>query len=216
MVAGVLLRAGEPAGSSEAGAGLEFSRREISVVTEPGAAGAEVGFEFVNRAGREVVVREVKAACGCTVAKLDKTTYAPGESGVVRVVFTAGGRAGRQSLPVKVRTDAGDHDLVLLAEIPARVTMMPRLVVFRGGETGEKTVRLSYHAATPVAVLAGDAEEGSVFRVKVREVERGREFEVVVSYVGEAGVAHTEVHVLRSRDAAGREFADRLYLRHAP
>ena|GEM_PF-2703783 len=32
----------------------------------------------------------VKAACGCTVVQLDKREYAPGESGVIKVTYTAG------------------------------------------------------------------------------------------------------------------------------
>lgn len=207
-------RAAEP--EARSGVGLEFAKREISVATEPGATGVEVRFDFVNRSAREVVVKEVKATCGCTVPKLDKEAYAPGEAGSVRVVFAAGDRQGRHSLPVKVRTDAGDHELLLVADIPPRFTLAPRLLVFRGGEAGAKTARLTYHAATPVVLAEGASDEGSAFRVAVREVERGREFEITVSYAGEAGVAHTAVHVLRSRDAAGREYLDRLYLRHTP
>ena len=32
----------------------------------------------------------VKATCGCTVVQLDKRDYAPGESGVIKVTYTAG------------------------------------------------------------------------------------------------------------------------------
>ncbi|UCG49798.1 MAG: DUF1573 domain-containing protein [Phycisphaerales bacterium] len=34
-------------------------------------------------------ITNVKAACGCTVVQLDKREYAPGESGVIKVTYTA-------------------------------------------------------------------------------------------------------------------------------
>lgn len=210
LATSVALRAVEPAAD-----GLEFSTREISLVAKPGDERLEAGFVFVNRAARAVSVLELKAACGCTVPSLEKTLYAPGEEGKIRAVFTVGGRQGVQRLAIKVRTDAGEHDLILQVDIPARFTLLPRLLLFRSGEAAAKTAQVTYHAATPVTLLE-PRNRDQAFAVTVRETAPGREFELAVTYVGDPAQARTASYELRSRDAAGREFSDRLYLRHAP
>lgn len=215
LAAVAALRGAEPATPKQVAAGLEFVAREIALVAEPGAQRLETEFVFVNRAAHVVQVAEVKATCGCTVPSLEKTSYAPGEEGRVRVIFSVGSRQGLQLLSIKVRTDAGEHDLLLRVEIPPRFTFLPRLLVFRGGEAGAKVARLTYHAGTPVT-LPGSRNTSPAFAVTVREIEAGREFELTATYVGDAAQAHTASFEVRSRDAAGREFSDRLYLRHAP
>jgi hypothetical protein len=39
-------------------------------------------------------ITDVKATCGCTVVQLEKREYAPGESGVIKVTYTAGSTPG--------------------------------------------------------------------------------------------------------------------------
>lgn len=215
LTAFVSLRAAETAPAVPTATGLEFAAREIALVAKPGDAELAAEFVFVSRAGRAVLVVEVKASCGCTVPSLEKTTYAPGEEGRVRAVFSVGERQGPQRLSIKVRTDAGEHDLILRVDIPPRFTLLPRLLLFRGGETGAKTARVTYHAVAPVTLLEPRNVSGA-FTVTVREVEAGREFELTATYAGDAAQAHTASYELRSRDSAGREYSDRLYLRHAP
>lgn len=207
--------AAEPGSVNPSASGLVFDAREIALVAAPGAEQLEAEFIFVNRADRAVSVEEVKAACGCTVPSLEKTTYASGEKGKIRAVFSVGGRQGLQRLAITVRTDAGEHDLMLKVDIPPRFTLLPRLLLFRGGEVEAKTARMTYHAGTPLTLLE-PRNVNDAFTVTVREVEAGREFELTATYVGDAAQAHTASYELRSRDSAGREYSDRVYLRHAP
>ena len=68
-----------------------------------------------------MTVASVRASCGCTAATLDKTTYAPGEQGVVDVTFTFDGRTGPQVKYVTVTTagpDPQEHLLTLTVDIP--------------------------------------------------------------------------------------------------
>ncbi len=207
--------AAEPTPVAPSVSGLEFEAREISLVAAPGVEQLEAEFVFVNRADRTVFVGEVTAACGCTVPSLEKTNYAPGEEGKLRAVFSVGGRQGPQLLSIKVRTDAGEHDLVLKVDIPSRFTLLPRLLWFRGGEVEAKTARMTYHTGTPVTLLE-PRNLSDAFTVTVREIEAGREFEFTVTYIGHATQVHSAFYELRSRDSGGREHSDRLYLRHAP
>lgn len=47
-------------------------------------------FKFQNVGGGVLEIKNVRTTCGCTVAKLDKKKYAPGESGEIEVNFKAG------------------------------------------------------------------------------------------------------------------------------
>ncbi len=62
-------------------------------------------FRFTNIGGEVLVVRDVKATCGCTTPRLDKREYAPGESGEITVVFDPPG-TGPQNKYITVVTNA--------------------------------------------------------------------------------------------------------------
>ena len=46
-------------------------------------------FKFTNTGQGPLKITNVKSTCGCTVAQLEKKEYAPGESGTVKVTYTA-------------------------------------------------------------------------------------------------------------------------------
>ncbi len=48
------------------------------------------GFKFTNVGSDVLEIRRIRSTCGCTVAKLPKKEYAPGESGEIEVNFKAG------------------------------------------------------------------------------------------------------------------------------
>jgi len=48
---------------------------------------AKTTFKFQNTGKAELVITDVSTSCGCTTAKPEKTTYAPGESGEIPVSF---------------------------------------------------------------------------------------------------------------------------------
>ena len=51
-------------------------------------------FRFGNAHDVMLKITGVKAACGCRVVQLDKREYAAGESGVIKVTYTAGSTPG--------------------------------------------------------------------------------------------------------------------------
>ncbi len=204
-----------PASAPINACGLTFERGEISLVAQPGQEKVETAFAFVNRSEATVTIQEARAACGCTVPTLTKTVYAPGEAGQVDVTFSVGSRQGPQHLVVTVRTDHGEQTLLLKVDIPPRVELTPRLVMFRGGESGIKTARVRFLADTPV-VLGEHRISDPNFQVVVRTVTPGSEYEVDLTYSGPAQDARTAFVDLSSTGASGRPAEDRLFVRHAP
>lgn len=195
--------------------GFVFGKTVLDVAAAPDAERVEVEFPFVNRAARAVAVLDTKATCGCTAPALEKTSYAPGEAGAVKVVFTVGQRQGPQRLEVKVRTDAGEHDLVLKVEIPVRATLAPRLVLFRPDAAGPQTARIVYGVDTPVEIVALRGLHPS-FKAEARAVLAGADYEIVVVYSGSTTeIVGSSIDIV-SRSASGKERSDRLFVRHQP
>ncbi len=69
--------------------------------------GAEVSHDFVvkNTGKSELIIRKVKASCGCTATSPQKTVLAPGESTKISTVFDSKGKSGSQNKSVTVVTN---------------------------------------------------------------------------------------------------------------
>ncbi len=149
---------------------VSWDQRQVELRTEPGAERIERSFAFMNQSERMLTIRSVKSSCGCTTTKLDKTAYAPGESGQIGVTFTLGDRKGPQVKKVVVRTDDPQTPvttLTLNVEIPKLVEFSPRLLLWRADEPREaKTLDVQLNSAEAIEVIGvemdvlGDTNEG--------------------------------------------------------
>ncbi len=70
-------------------------------------------FKFTNKGTKELVVNNVNASCGCTHPSFPFIPIAPGETGVIGVVFDSTGKLGPQKSTVTVNTNAGTHKIYL-------------------------------------------------------------------------------------------------------
>ncbi|MEN3041419.1 MAG: DUF1573 domain-containing protein [Bacteroidia bacterium] len=87
-------------------------------------AGEKVTHEFriTNTGKKPLIIRKVKASCGCTAANPDKSELKPGESTTIKVTFDSTGRSGRDSKTVTVITNDPRQpttNLVIQGEIEA-------------------------------------------------------------------------------------------------
>jgi beta-lactamase regulating signal transducer with metallopeptidase domain len=62
-------------------------------------------FKFTNTGDAVLKVKKIKTSCGCTVARLTKKEYAPGESGTITVTYSASKSPGKASKRVNVPTN---------------------------------------------------------------------------------------------------------------
>jgi hypothetical protein len=122
----------------------------------------EASFKFRNAGSSTVTISRVVASCGCTSPILNKKTYAPGEAGEIRAVFTFGSRIGKQEKRVMVYTDNKKQaivPLVLKTSIPNWVEMSTRLLKWRKDEPAaplQFTVKVSNEAQ--IQIVPVDAE----------------------------------------------------------
>lgn len=135
---------------------LRWEKTTQSFERSPGDPAVEATYAFKNIGSKPVTIRKLRSTCGCTAAKLDKETYAPGESGEVTARFTLGDRRGLHVVGVTVTTDDKSVEpiqLVLRVNIADPLKVQPALVWWRVGATAEpKVVQLTAEAARPVRV----------------------------------------------------------------
>jgi hypothetical protein len=70
-------------------------------------------FSFENTGKGPLVISSATSSCGCTVPKYDTKPIAPGNTGMIEVVFDSSGRNGRQTKTITVRSNAS-KPIVLL------------------------------------------------------------------------------------------------------
>lgn len=66
----------------------------------------EYSYKFTNEGDKPLVIERVQPSCGCTGATVgDKTEYAEGESGEIKITFNTQGREGYQEKHITVFTN---------------------------------------------------------------------------------------------------------------
>ena len=65
----------------------------------------EHDFEIYNNGGDVLIINHVRASCGCTAVKPDKSHLKPGEGTTIKVSFNSTNRKGKQSKSVYVLTN---------------------------------------------------------------------------------------------------------------
>ena len=165
-----LLAAFPLSGSAE----LVFAKTEIELDAGLLDEAAEAVFPFRNEGSQPVRILKTRSSCGCTVPRLAKKEYGPGESGEIRAEFTFGSRVGEQRKNIYVRTnDPGREQirLTLRTDIPRWAKREPALLLWRTGEAREpKEVRVHLHPSGKINVRLWDRLSPDPFTIK--EVRR--------------------------------------------
>lgn len=76
-------------------------------------------FTFSNTGDRELVIANAYGSCGCTVPEYSKKPIAPGQKGVINVVFDSQNRAGEniKTVTVVTNTEPSTHKLYLIGTV---------------------------------------------------------------------------------------------------
>lgn len=83
----------------------------------PGAAANEVEFKFTNAGKRELIIRNVRATCGCTAVQqgVQGQGIKPGESSSIKATFNSGSYKGKVTKAIYVYTnDPKNSEVVLM------------------------------------------------------------------------------------------------------
>lgn len=93
-------------GSDSSGAVLEVAEDayDFGMVKEGEKVTHE--FNFTNTGNSPLIISNVQASCGCTTPEYSKNPIAPGEQGLVKVVFNSAGQVGKQHKMITVTSNA--------------------------------------------------------------------------------------------------------------
>jgi len=141
-------------------------------------------FRFKNESNKSITIKETKSSCGCTTAKLEKKTYAPGETGKILARFDIGGRTGPQHKTITVTTDAPGNKpavLELSVDIPDPVEVTPPLLVWKvGGEAGTQIFTVRAKEGFKIRVTDVRCSTG-LFTARLESAKEGSVYQIAVS-----------------------------------
>ncbi|MFM1876742.1 MAG: hypothetical protein RL266_2479 [Bacteroidota bacterium] len=79
-------------------------------------------FKFKNTGEADLIITSAKGSCGCTVPEYPVEPIAPGEEGVIDVVFNSDGKSGQQNKKVTIVANTVPNTKVLaingMVEVP--------------------------------------------------------------------------------------------------
>jgi hypothetical protein len=98
----------------QASAKAEFSEKTFDFGSVKDGEVVKHAFTVKNIGKSDLILRKVKASCGCTAVQPDKTVLVPGETTNIAAVFDSKGRPGRQNKSITVITNDPTASTVLL------------------------------------------------------------------------------------------------------
>ena len=174
----------------------------------------EAHFTFRNVGAAAVTIRTLRSSCGCTTARLEKKTYAPGEAGEVVARFVFGARKGQQRKTIEVRMDDAPKEPALLdlrVHIHDPLTIAPALVFWKRGEPGEATsVQLTADAAQRVRIKSVTSSNPRL-PARLETIKPGEQYVISVKPADTAQKESAEISVATDFPAD----APRTYILHA-
>jgi hypothetical protein len=94
------------ASTTQNGAGISFEKNSYDFGEIKEGEKVTHEFKFTNNGTIPLIISNATASCGCTVPEYPKEPIAPGESGVIKVIFNSAGKSGMQHKVVTLTTNA--------------------------------------------------------------------------------------------------------------
>lgn len=182
---------------------LAFERTTIRKSGDFDRKAIEATFAFENVGDRPIRIRKVETSCGCTAAASTAREIVPGGRGEIGATFHVGQRIGVRRNAITVHTMRGrKYPLVFETEVPRRVTIEPRMLSWRIGESTDwETARVQLHSAAELdltGVTAGpdfevrleSTNDPLVFKLQVRPESTGASGRTLVQIHSEPEIDH--------------------------
>ncbi len=93
---------------------MEFESTQFEFGTIKQGEKTTHNFEFANTGKSDLVIRKIKASCGCTATNPEKMVIKPGESSHITATFNSAGKKGRQNKTITVITNSPAQPSIVL------------------------------------------------------------------------------------------------------
>ena len=195
---------------------LKFDAVELVLKPKSGEKQIVGEFKFTNAGAASLAITNVHSGCGCTVPDKPAEPISPGARGSIPVAYKPGDRQGRQVQTIQVDTaDGKTQELRLVVDLPVRVSFAPRLLLFRGADAEPKPASVTYGEEGKTELLELGENSPAFEIVGEPKMERGV-LKLSIRHIGAADADARASVRIRTRDSAGEEHTDILYLRHSP
>ena len=139
----------------------------------------------MNAGTQALTIESVKSSCDCTVATLQKTTYAVGERGELVARFKIGDRRGAQSasISVAIKGELEPALLTLNVTIPEAAKLTPALLLWNAGAKAEpRTIEVAALPGQAIRVTKVGTSAPD-FKAKVETIKENAMYRIVVTPV---------------------------------
>ena len=202
---------------------LSWDTTEQSFDADFDQAKIEATYTFVNNSVHAVTITKTSASCGCTVPSLEKDTYAPGESGELKAIFTVGALQGHQSKTITVKTEADGaeqtYQLRLEVEIPIPVALKPRVRFWNvGAPSSPQTIEVVFHEKRPFRITGIATRESAAedaFTHTIETIRENQEYRITLTPKSMDGPSRSVYYLVAENDpkAALASFPIYAYVR---
>jgi hypothetical protein len=96
---------------------MVFEKTEFEFGTIKAGEKATNNFVFTNTGKSDLVIRKIKASCGCTATNPEKMIIKPGESSHITATFSSAGKKGHQNKTITVITNDPSQSSIVLKVI---------------------------------------------------------------------------------------------------
>ncbi len=84
---------------------VSFDKKEAGFGTIASGSKVDCHFSIKNNGKSNLIIRKIKAGCGCTTVNIGETSLAPGHASTIQATFDSSGRSGRQYKTITVITN---------------------------------------------------------------------------------------------------------------
>jgi hypothetical protein len=114
-------------------------------------------FKFTNTGDKPLKITDVTKACGCTKPTWDRKSFAPGESGVIKVTYSASSTIGKVTKRLTAVSNDKDNkriNLTIKAHIAKKIKITPERLnlVFNKENAGCPTIKVNSVDNRPFAI----------------------------------------------------------------
>jgi hypothetical protein len=188
---------------------IQWENPSVALFSPSGEKIVRTEYRFTNAGPRPVSVVAVEPSCGCVATSLAKSTYAPGEAGVIQVTFdlSMDGLAGVQDRTITVKTDDRAPPTVLQLRVTA-VTLAaatPAQVSWERGEApATKVALVTAKGNVPIAVTL-PFRSSRDYGVVITAEPGNRRYRIAITPKSTATPSFAQIHLRAAADAAQPE-----------
>jgi hypothetical protein len=152
-------------------------------------------YAFTNVGDSPITIRDLHTSCGCTTAKLDQRTYAPGESGAITATFVVEGRVGVHRKSISFTTDSDDQKEVVLTMVvhcPGDAAITPNELRWDvGGALDRRSSEVRFPSGSALRLKRALCDHKEAFAVEL--TGSGEVWKVAVTPISTAESVHAIV-----------------------